>query len=69
MLDVVNSFHKAPVYAVAPEAGAAPGQDTEFDDAEDVELDADAGAAPAPRSAGASGAVRSRAHLGVTEQG
>ncbi len=45
MLDVVNSFHKTPVYAVAPAAGPGPSPDDEFDDAEDIEMAADAAAA------------------------
>ena len=42
VLDVVNSFHKAPVFAVAPAAASAPQPEAlvdEFDDAEDADCD------------------------------
>ncbi|KAK9820761.1 hypothetical protein WJX81_005246 [Elliptochloris bilobata] len=43
VLDIVNSFHKAPVYAVAPAAEPTP-DFYEFDDAEDADMaQADAG--------------------------
>jgi hypothetical protein len=69
VLDVVNSFHKTPVYAVAPAAGAGPSPDDEFDDAEDVEMAADAGAAPAAGAAGGPAAAGADAARAARERG
>ena len=60
VLDVVNSFHKAPVFAVAPQAGPGPELEDEFGDAEDAEM-GDAASEAANEAPAPSGEIRADA--------
>lgn len=59
VLDVVNSFHKTPVFAVAPAPATDPQPDDEFGDAEDadVEMSPAKGQTATPADAGAPASV------------
>ncbi|KAK9831524.1 hypothetical protein WJX81_005885 [Elliptochloris bilobata] len=63
VLDIVNSFHKAPVYAVAPAAEPTPDSD-EFDDAEDADMAQADGGHVAPQAPPSLGGIAARLAAG-----